>query len=155
MIFRKSLTRPTTLTPFSSAKVKVLLSQVAVLGLFRPGAAFQLAHKRSMLQWCNQKMGSFAAHGIRPIPRLLPVRTCTLPCRLESRARLNPWTAGPTLEYEHCFKASRFSAPGLLWSIGLPALTAGLRFARNSGFEAFAGLMNRLGRRGPEGDVLV
>src|SRR6185503_8665315 len=149
MMLRKSFTFPTTRTPFSSANTNVLLSQVAVLGLFRPGAAFQLAQKRSMLQWCNQKIGSFAAQGMAPIPWLFPTRTWTVPCRLASRFKLNPCTA-PTLEYEHCASESRFSNAGV--AIGSPALTTVLRLGRNKGFDAFAGLMNLFGKRGPDGD---
>jgi len=62
---RKFLTVPVTLLPFSSANTNGLFKNCVSLEFSRP-ALFQLAHSRSMLEWCIQKTGSLAAQGPYP-----------------------------------------------------------------------------------------
>jgi hypothetical protein len=57
-----------TWAPFSSWKTKLWVSQAALSGFARPPpSAIQSFHRRSMLAWCSQKIGSSAAQFTAPI----------------------------------------------------------------------------------------
>ena len=77
--------------PLTSANTKLLVAQLAVVGLLLP-LAFQLAHMRSMLLWWTQNSGSRPAYGTAPMPTLVPTRVWMRPWMPESIARQNPCT---------------------------------------------------------------